>query len=121
MSTIVPIVFQISEEQKQVISKIAASVAPLLAPCDCVLLTLILRKDGAESAEGQTTKRQPTAPEKTESGETRDFHGCRSGLLAKCQSYYDVPSDLHRTTEDSALIWADKNLQAATRSSFVPN
>ena len=44
MSTIVPIVFQISEEQKQVISKIAASVAPLVAPCDCVLLTLICAK-----------------------------------------------------------------------------
>jgi hypothetical protein len=47
MFTIVPIAFQISEEQKQVISKIAASVAPILGPCDCVLLTLILRKDGA--------------------------------------------------------------------------
>jgi hypothetical protein len=50
MCTIVPIAFQISEEQKQVISKIAASIAPILGPCDCVLLTLILRKDGAESA-----------------------------------------------------------------------
>jgi excisionase family DNA binding protein len=63
MPSIVPLALQISEEQQQVINKIAASVAPLLGSCDCVLLTLILRKDGAESAEDQTTKRQPTAPE----------------------------------------------------------
>jgi hypothetical protein len=54
---------QVNEEQQQVINKIAASVAPLLGSRDCVLLTLIVRKDGAESAEDQTTKRQPTAPE----------------------------------------------------------
>lgn len=63
MPSIVPIALQISEEQQQVINKIAASVTPLLGSCDCVVLTLILRKDGVESAEGQTTKRQPTAPE----------------------------------------------------------
>jgi excisionase family DNA binding protein len=63
MPSIVPIALQFSEEQQQAINKIAASVAPLLGSCDCVLLTLVLHKDGAESAEDQTTKRQPTAPE----------------------------------------------------------
>jgi hypothetical protein len=48
MSDIAPIPFQIADEQEQVINKIAASVAPLLDSCDCVLLTLVLRKDRAE-------------------------------------------------------------------------
>jgi hypothetical protein len=52
MPNFVPIAFQISEEQKQVINKIAASVAPLLGSCDCVLLTLILRKDGDARSHG---------------------------------------------------------------------
>ena len=55
MPSIVPIALQISEEQQQVINKIAASVAPLLRSCDCVLLTLILRKDGAEKTGDQTS------------------------------------------------------------------
>ncbi len=63
MPNIVPIAFQISEEQKQVINKIAASVAPLLGSCYCVLLTLILRKDGVEKTGDQTTERRPTVPE----------------------------------------------------------
>ena len=63
MPNIVPIAFQISEEQKQVINKIAASVAPLLGSCDCVLLTLILRKDDVEKTGDQTTEQRPTVPE----------------------------------------------------------
>jgi excisionase family DNA binding protein len=63
MSTIVPIAFQITEEQKQAISKIAASVAPLLGPYDGVLLTLVLHKGGVEKTGDQTTERQATVPE----------------------------------------------------------
>jgi hypothetical protein len=83
MFTIVPIAFQISEEQKQVISKIAASVAPILGPCDCVLLTLILRKDGGESAEGQPTRRQPTAPEKLNPAKQETFTVAEAAYLLK--------------------------------------
>jgi excisionase family DNA binding protein len=63
MPNIVPIAFQISEEQKQVINKIAASVAPFLGSCDCVPLTLILRKDDVEKTGDQTTEQRPTVPE----------------------------------------------------------
>jgi excisionase family DNA binding protein len=63
MPGIVPIALQITEEQQQVINKIAASVAPLLGSCDCILLTLILRKHDVEKTGDQTTEQRPTVPE----------------------------------------------------------
>jgi excisionase family DNA binding protein len=60
MPSIVPIALQINEEQQQVINKIAASVASLLGSCDCVFLTLILRKHDVDSTEDPMIRRQLT-------------------------------------------------------------
>ena len=92
MPNIVPIALQISEEQQQVINRIAASVAPLLG-----LVRLRpphfnspqrLRRIGSRSDD-------TTAADNTENShpyQARDIHGCRSRQFAKCESCHGFQS-----------------------------
>jgi hypothetical protein len=48
LSAVVPLGFQISKDQQQVICKMAEYLRPFLGSYDCVLLILILRKDGVD-------------------------------------------------------------------------
>jgi hypothetical protein len=83
MANFVPIALQFSEEQKQIIGKIAASVAPLLGSCDCVLLTLILRKDGAESAKDR-------APEAVDNSENAHPAEQETFTVAEAATFLNV-------------------------------